>query len=199
MKDRSLEQFISELASGKPVPGGGGASALAASQGAALGAMAANITAKKTSDMQAHHLMSQKAERLTENSKLFLELIQRDADAFGLLMSVYKLPKDIKAEKIDNALIQAALPPMEVMRLCRSTLEIIGEIYLDIDMAVLSDIGCAAQLVNSACECAALNVLINARLIKTENSLIEDAADIKKKCKKMSRVIIEYTEDKLCG
>ena len=47
-KELSCEDFISELSSKNPIPGGGGAAALCAAIGMSLGTMVGNITAQKT-------------------------------------------------------------------------------------------------------------------------------------------------------
>jgi len=47
MKELTLYGFAEKLASKEGVPGGGGAAALAGALGAALGAMAANLTVGK--------------------------------------------------------------------------------------------------------------------------------------------------------
>ena len=47
MKEMRLDQFLEQLASAAPVPGGGGASALAGALGAALGNMLGSLTTGK--------------------------------------------------------------------------------------------------------------------------------------------------------
>lgn len=54
MLEKSCYEFIDALASKAPAPGGGGASALVASIGVALGSMVGNLTAgkKKYTDVE---------------------------------------------------------------------------------------------------------------------------------------------------
>ena len=54
MKEWTIEQFVSELASKAPVPGGGGAAALGGAVGSALGGMVGNLTVgkKKYADVE---------------------------------------------------------------------------------------------------------------------------------------------------
>ena len=54
MIEKSIDLFMDELSSGAPVPGGGGASALAGAAASALASMVANLTTgkKKSAEYQ---------------------------------------------------------------------------------------------------------------------------------------------------
>ena len=47
MQERTLDGFLTELSSGSPTPGGGGASAVCGAIAAALGSMVGNLTSGK--------------------------------------------------------------------------------------------------------------------------------------------------------
>ena len=77
----SCENFVEELASKAPVPGGGGASALVGAVGAALGNMVGSLTVgkKKYADVQ-EDILALKA-RTDKLQAEFLALVERDARA----------------------------------------------------------------------------------------------------------------------
>ena len=104
MIEKNIAEFNALLASKAPVPGGGGASALAASLGAALGSMVANLTLGK----------KKYAEYETENGSLLRELeelrlkaeelIEKDAEAFEPLSKAYSIPReDRKSTRLNSS------------------------------------------------------------------------------------------------
>ena len=97
MNDLSCAQFLAQLASKAPTPGGGGTAALVGAAGVALGNMVGCLTTGKKkyavveADIQA---LNARAEAL----RLELEaLVQADADAFAPLAAAYGLPKDTRS------------------------------------------------------------------------------------------------------
>ena len=163
-----IHEFNEILASKAPVPGGGGASALAASLGAALGSMVANLTIGKKKYVGYEAELS---ELLTELESLRIraeELIDADAEAFEPLAKAYAIPKDASGrdEELERCLRIAARPPMEMLRLaCRGImiherLEEIGSVM------AISDVGTGVIMFWAAMFGAAMNVRVNTRLMK---------------------------------
>ena len=96
---QSCEDFIEELASKAPVPGGGGASAFVGAVGVALGNMVANLTIgkKKYADVEDELIVLR--EKAYVLQKELLLLIEKDAKVFEPLAAAYKLPKETEEEK----------------------------------------------------------------------------------------------------
>ena len=82
LKDLTIEEFLKELASKKPAPGGGSVAALA-------GALAASLVSKAAM-ISGDEKIAEKAERL---GKVLLKLVDEDAEAFQRVMEAYRLPK----------------------------------------------------------------------------------------------------------
>ena len=163
--ERDIQNFLAELASKAPVPGGGGAAALCWALGIALGNMVGNLTVGKRKYAAVEEEMralNGRAERLCGE---FLALIDADAEAFEPLSRAYAIPKDApeRGEVMERALLRAAGPPMEIMRRCAEALELIGEYAAKGSALAVSDAGCAAALCLAAMRAAALNVLINTK------------------------------------
>ena len=98
-KDYTCQDFCEILASKAPVPGGGGASALAGALAIALGNMVGNLTIgkKKYASVEEEILACNvQAEKLRLR---FLDLIQADGDSFAPLAAVYRLPSGTEEEK----------------------------------------------------------------------------------------------------
>ncbi len=168
MSQMNINEFNTSLASKAPTPGGGGASALAASLGAALGSMVINLTSGKKKYAQYEEELSALLAEL-ENLRLrSQELISEDAKAFEPLARAYAIPKDApgRDEEMERCLRLAAEPPMELLRLaCRGILiherlEEIGSIL------AISDVGTGVIMLWAAMYGAAMNVRVNTRLMK---------------------------------
>lgn len=166
--ERSICEFTEELSSKSPVPGGGGAAALAGALGIALGNMVGALTVGKKKYV---HVESQILELNRESGKLrveLLELIAADAAAFQPLSQAYGIPKDDpdREQVMEAALTAAVKPPLDIMKSCAKALELIAAYARIGSVIAISDAGCAAALCRGALDSAALNVYINTKSMK---------------------------------
>ena len=79
-KDISCEEFINQLASKTPVPGGGSASALAAALGTALGEMVVSLTIGKKKYINVEQDMRSYTEQTEKLGNKLLALIDTNYD-----------------------------------------------------------------------------------------------------------------------
>lgn len=166
-KDISCEEFVNQLASKTPVPGGGGASALAAALGTALGEMVVSLTIGKKKYINVEQDMRSYAAQAEKLGNELLALIDADAEAFGVLIETYKLPsstddeKNKKSVKLEESLKIAASVPLEIMKRCCQSIELIEKIAETGNRAAISDAACGALVCAAALKSASMNVLIN--------------------------------------
>lgn len=169
LRELSCDNFTSQLASAEPVPGGGGAAALCGALGAALCAMAARLTVgKKKFAAYTDELDGIIAEADAIRNEL-MGLIDADAEGFAPLAAAYSLPKDDPgyAETMVNATLSACKAPFEMMRCCVKAAELTERLYDGKCSALLiSDVGCAAALLDAAMRSAAMNVFVNTKTIR---------------------------------
>lgn len=185
--EKNVEKFLAKLASSAPTPGGGGAAALTGALGIALGNMVGNLTLgkKKYAGVQEDiAALNQRAEAIRAG---FVALIDADAEAFAPLNRAYGIPKDdpSRAEVMETALKRAAEPPLAIMRKCAEALELVKEYAAKGSALAISDAGCAAVLIRSAAEAAALNVFINTKSMtnrKTAGRLNTEANSLVMHC-----------------
>lgn len=168
---KSCESFVEELSSGAPVPGGGGAAALAGAIGIALANMVGSLTVgkKKYAAVEADILrLKEQAEAL---QKAFLALIDADAEGFAPLAAAYSMPKETpeqreeKAKVMEAALTAACAAPLAIMERCCEATGVIGEFSRKGSVLALSDAGVAALLCRAAAQGASLNVYVNTKLM----------------------------------
>ena len=87
-------EFVEVLSSKAPVPGGGGASALVAAVGTALGNMVGSLTVGKKKYADVEDEMWELKKKCDQLQKDFLHLIERDAEVFEPLSKAYGMPRE---------------------------------------------------------------------------------------------------------
>lgn len=171
MMERTCSQFLAELASKAPTPGGGGTAALVGAAGVALGNMVGNLTTGKKKYAAVEEkiqALNVKAETLRKELEA---LVQEDAEAFAPLAAAYGLPKDTpeqaadKERVMETALTRAALVPIKIMQKCLEGITLAYSYAVDGSTMAISDAGCAAVLCKAALQAASLNVFVNTKLM----------------------------------
>jgi len=170
MKDFSKEtlaEFIDQLASDAPTPGGGTAAAVAGSMGAGLAAMVAALTLTREKYAASHDAIRPIAQAASSARREFMDLAREDSIAYELVVAARRLPKDTEAQKSarDAALAlanrRATEVPMRTARAAARLLAALPELAEKGNPNAASDVGAAALLLDACCEGALLNVGIN--------------------------------------
>ena len=168
LRDKSCAEFAGLLASTAPAPGGGGAAALMGALAASLCSMAAVLTARRKRYAQIRGELESLVSAAQAQSRALLVLIDRDAEGFLPLAAAYSLSKDAEnyAETLRAATLAACEAPMAMLRRCCQVTELLERTLEIGSPALISDVGCGAAACRGALECAAMNVLINTRILK---------------------------------
>lgn len=169
-----ITDFLEELGSNSPAPGGGSISALAGALGGALTAMVCRLTvdnskyAEVQSEIQA---ILAEADRL---SAKLTNCVDADTEAFNQVMAAYKLPKATDAEKaarseaIQKAMQHAADLPLGVAECCLKVLAMSGRVLKIGNANAASDAAVAGLMAHAGLHGALYNVKINLGSIKDE-------------------------------
>ena len=178
LKDLKLTEFLEKLSSNAPAPGGGSAAALAAATAASLTCMVFNLTIGKklyneaTTEIQSK--IKLELEKASNLNVLFIELMDKDSEAFTDVITALKMPKETEEEKakrqvaIQKGYVVALEVPLELATSAYG-------LYSSNEVAAaygnknaITDAGVAALMLQSAIEGAILNVKINLSSIKDE-------------------------------
>jgi len=169
-----VSQFLDDLASSKPAPGGGSVAGLAGSLGAGLLSMVCNLTLgkKKYADVQEDiTVLVGKTEKLRNE---LTSLIEEDIKAYTFLNDTMKMPRDTDEQKaardkaMDGALKGATNVPMKIAEACVAVMDICQETADKGNSNAISDVGVGILLAEAGLRSAALNVLINLGFCKDE-------------------------------
>lgn len=167
LADLSCRVFAAELAAKKSVPGGGGAAALVGALGVALCSMVGNFTVgkKRYADVEDDVVrMMAEAEELRQT---LMGLIEADAAAFEPLARAYGIPREdpARAGVLEAATKTACSAPLEMMRACARSVELLEEMGEKGSRMLFSDIGCGAALCSAALKAASLNIYVNTKTL----------------------------------
>ncbi len=172
IEKQTIQEFLDVLSSKQPVPGGGGASALAGALGIALGLMVGNLTVgkKKYADVEEEVILM--IEKLTSMQAEMVHLSDEDARVFAPLAAAYGLPSGTEEEKLykqavmEENLLEASLVPLRVMELSVEILGILRELEQKGSVMAISDVGVAVQFIRTALTGAVMNIYINTKSMK---------------------------------
>jgi formiminotetrahydrofolate cyclodeaminase len=171
-----LKQFLKALASEGPTPGGGSASALAATLSASLVAMVAGLSLKTDTRTKKKMVMIRKR-ALAIQGRLYLAITE-DAESFEAVMDAIRLPKDGEKQRLHRSRIiqrayrKASVVPKLVSGCSITLLEFCNILIAKGNPNARADAGVAAHLANAALEGGILNICVNVLAIR-DRSFIE--------------------------
>jgi len=172
----TVREFITELASNSPAPGGGSVAALSGSLAAALVCMVAQLTINNAGvEEQRQMQMRQVLEQASVLMQSLQEHVDEDTASFTRVMEAYRLPKGTATEReqrsgaIQQALQGAAIHPLKVAGECLSVLRYSCVVIEYGNPNALSDAGVAVLMAYSGVVGALLNVAINLQGIKDQD------------------------------
>jgi glutamate formiminotransferase/formiminotetrahydrofolate cyclodeaminase len=163
----SLRDFVDDLSSESPAPGGGSVSALAASCAAGLASMVAVLSHTKKGFEAKHAELDRIAVRCQELKDQMLAAVDADTAAFDTLLEAMRMPKStaeeaaVRDEALANATVGAAEVPLRVLEACPELIDLNRAIARIGMQASLSDVGVGAQVARAAAAGAYQNVCIN--------------------------------------
>ena len=179
LADLKVAEFIDLLASDAPAPGGGSAAALEGAIGAALTSRVCGLTKGKKKYAEFNDLAVEAEKKATELKVRFVDVMDRDTEAFNVVSAAFGMPKETDEEKAArSAAIQKGLEgctatPFEMMEIALETLELTDSILGKSNDSAASDLGVSALSLRAAVQGAWLNVLINIGSLKNKE-LAED-------------------------
>ena len=195
--DYSCKDFITVLSGKSPVPGGGGAAALAGAIGIALGNMVGSLTVGKKTYAAVEEDIIQCKKKADDITARLLDLVEKDAEAFEPLSAAYGMPKSTpeeiekKAEVMEAALVGACEVPLEIMRTCAEAIDLIETFAEKGSKIAISDAGVGAAFCKAALQGASLNVYINTKSMADR----EYAEELNKKADAMLEKYTKIADD----
>lgn len=159
-QQQTIGDFLEQLASRTPTPGGGSASAMIGAVAAALCGMVARLNDKKSGDEGPLHAMIAKADTLRAE---LVTLADEDVNAFNELMACWKLPDDApdRVARLETATAHATEAPLAIMRTALNVMRLAVEGLEKSKKNCISDAGVAGLAAHACLEGARLNVMIN--------------------------------------
>ena len=172
--EQKTTDFLEQLSSSAPIPGGGGASAAVGAFASALGLMVTNLTVGKKKYADAEEEILEIREKLEQKKQDLVRMVDEDAEAFEPLAKAYRMPKETEEEQAEKekvmeaALKNAAEAPLCIMKTIVDTMvmiRVLGEIG---SRLAVSDAGVAILFAQAALEGASLNIFINTKMMKDQ-------------------------------
>ena len=207
LAEQDIQSFCTALISKSPVPGGGGASALAGALAACLGGMAVQLTRGKKKFIPVDEMLKAQLESLEESRQTLLHCMDEDAAAFEPLSKAYGMPAETEQQKekkqavLETCLCRASQPPMKILQTGAEVAASLQALSGHISKLVISDLGCAAAMARACMQCAAMNVWVNAQLMKDRakaETLYAESRDILERGTAQCETLIQKVGEALC-
>lgn len=183
----NIDEYVKELGSKAPVPGGGGASAVAGALSAALACMVCNLTVGKKSYVTVEDDVKKILADMNEHIESFIKLSDKDAEVFYPLSQAYGFKpqnneeKKMHEENMEKLLFDAAMVPLDIMKEAYSMLVAVDFLAKKGSKLAVSDAGVAVSMLRSAVCGAMMNVVINVKYMKDRikaQNILDEASEL---------------------
>ena len=184
LTDKPVTNFLDELASNAPAPGGGSVAALSGALGAALVSMVCNLTLGKKAYADVQDEIN---DLLVESEALrqeLTDLLEEDVKAYTGYSKAAKMPRGTEEEKAERQVVmQAALKvatdvPLAIAEAAVKVMDLCMPAAEKGNKWAVSDAGVAVLMAEAALRSAALNVLINLGSLKDEEFVADRRAKL---------------------
>lgn len=196
----TLSEFSDALASAEPVPGGGSASAIAASFAGSLLAMVARLSLDRPKYEQYRPTNERALEAGDRGRRVLLDLADEDARAYAGFAAARKMARETPAEQeareaaTRTAAKAASEVPMRVVDECARLLEHVMAMAGRSNLNAASDLDVAARLCAAAAKGAGANVLINLPMVGDEGYLGTTTAALDGMLNSIDRAVAQVSE-----
>lgn len=194
----NVSQLLAAFRSADPTPGGGSASALAGAIGASLLVMVANLPKSRAATEEDARRLKRAGEECADRALDLESFVDRDSDAYDLVMAAYKMPKATDEEKaarsaaIQTAMRAAIEAPLAVILACTGAAEH-GEVIAALgNPSASSDVKVGFELLAAGLRGAKENVEINLGSVKDPQyvaGIREDVQALESRFARSQRVV----------
>jgi formiminotetrahydrofolate cyclodeaminase len=191
-EDRAITQFavgefLDELASRTPAPGGGAAAALAGALSCALARMVAAYSVSKSTDPATTECTNRIHSKLERADRMLRSLADEDVAAYQrLAVAMRERGKPgANSGEYDSAIRMALAVPMEMAAVLAGAISIMRELTEVANRKLMSDLGAAAAIARGAARAANYVAEVNAGQLTEyaeRNRAIESIERIIKRC-----------------
>lgn len=187
MKNKTVLQWTQELGSKEGKYTGGSAASTVAAISVSLAQFIFELQVDKKKYQEEQIEIRKAIEKASQLNEIFLDLSEKDADAFGPVLDLYKLPqstaeeKAIREEKIDQGLVRAAQPPFEMIVKLDEVADLFYQlIELDLKGTIAGDITVGLDMGIAAIEGARINTMANVSNIQNKELRTEMTKKVEK-------------------
>jgi formiminotetrahydrofolate cyclodeaminase len=179
LRSLRLDGFLDQLGSRTPAPGGGAAASIAGATGAALARMVVEYSLGKKALAEHQPALGKARESLLRLAAMFLQLADEDAEAYGLVNELSRLPETDPRRTAEFAAAAAAAvaAPRAVLAACCDLLRLLEALAPITNRHLRSDLAIAAILAEAGARAARWNIVVNLPLIGDEGGRVEIDAE----------------------
>lgn len=193
--DKTLFEYINEVDSNTPTPGGGSVAALAGALGVALAKMLAHFSLNKNKFKEApvrkQNQFLVAFDELSRYREVLVQGVDEDAISYEAVSMAFK---SRNPEEIQRALNASAMIALEIQQGAFNALKYVSKLIELGNKNLYSDLISSAILLDSCVEMSSLNVVANATMLTDENiknDYLTQTNQMVKKSKSMKNKIIK--------
>ncbi|MFH1854746.1 MAG: cyclodeaminase/cyclohydrolase family protein, partial [Candidatus Omnitrophota bacterium] len=194
---KSIRRYMEELAARQPAPGGGSAAGLVGATGAALLEMVCNFTLGNERYKNHHNDIQGHLKTLKRIREIFLVIIDDDVKIYSAIHDAFKAKKK---KDIEKALRNGYYVSDKACRLSKDAMEIAMDLAVKGNVNLITDVGCGAELLESAFNSAVFNCRINLKGMD-DNFFVEKESmnvdSIKKEIEALYKKIIAKVKERM--